>query len=350
MWIHDIVGEGMYVGITQPSGLTVTSTWSGLDTVIVPIRLDSVEISNNIVERCAWDAIQLSNARYGNKIFGNTIRDYGTINMSSQQAGIILGGNTNGDIYNNTITRGTGNGIEAFGFGVINIYGNTLDSCGYDGRTNANGTQGQQPIYASDFLNGVEANPKQTINVYNNVINRPLNSGGIIITGYYNNSLPSSAYGNTFCIPNAPANWQSTYLKLYVAGTTSSNNTLSCSGTTPPANLPPTANAGADVTVTLPTVSATLNGSGADVDGSIASYTWTKISGPAATIASVNAASTAVNALVAGVYTFELKVTDNAGLIATDTVQVTVNASVALLPAVNPANTVNGLDYKYYEG
>ena len=351
MWIHDINGEGMYVGVTQPSGLTVKSTWSGLDTVIVPIRLDSVEISNNIVERCTWDAIQLSNARYGNKIFGNTVRDYGTINMSSQQAGIILGGNTNGDIYNNTITRGTGNGIEAFGFGVINIYGNTLDSCGYDGRTNANGTQGQQPIYASDFLNGVEVNPKQTINVYGNAVNNPLNSGGIFIAGYYNNSLPSSAYNNTFCIPNAPANWQNTYLKLYVAGSTNTNNTLSCAGATPPANTAPTANAGADVIITLPTASVTLNGSGTDVGGSITSYAWTKISGPAATIAAATSASTLVNALVQGIYKFELTVTDNGGLTAKDTVQVTVNAAgVTLLPAVNPANTVNGLDYKYYEG
>ena len=32
-----------------------------------------------------------------------------------------------------------------------------------------------------------------------------------------------------------------------------------------------------------------------------------------------------------------------------NTVQITVNAAGSLLPAVNPANTVNGLDYKYYE-
>lgn len=350
MWIHDISGEGMYVGVTQPSGLTVTSTWSGLDTVIVPIRLDSVEISNNIVERCTWDAIQLSNARNGNKIFGNTVRDYGTINMSSQQAGIILGGNTSGDIYNNTIKRGTGNGIEAFGYGVINIYGNTLDSCGYDGNTNANGTQGQQSIYASDFLNGVEVNPKQTINAYNNTVNNPKTAGAIFITGYYNNSNPSSVYNNTFCIPGAAANWQNTFLKLNVAGSTNTNNILSCGGATPPANTAPTANAGTDVVLTLPTANTTLTGSGTDAEGTIASYRWAKISGPAATIVSVNSASTLINGLVQGVYKFELTVTDNGGLTAKDTVQVTVNAAVTLLPAVNPANTVNGLDYKYYEG
>ena len=140
------------------------------------------------MERCAWDGIQLSNAREGNKIHDNTVRNYGTINQSSQQAGIILGGNTTGDIYNNIVTNGTGNGIEAFGYGVINIYGNTLDSCGYDGNMNQNGTEGQQSIYCSDYLNGVEVNPKQTINVYNNSVNHPKSSGAIFITGYYSNS------------------------------------------------------------------------------------------------------------------------------------------------------------------
>lgn len=353
MWIHDIDGEGMYVGITQPSGLTVKSTWSGLDTVIVPIRMDSVEISNNIVERCTWDGIQLSNARNGNKIFGNTVRDYGTINKSSQQAGIILGGNCNGDVYNNTVVRGTGNGIQIFGYGTINVYGNTLDSCGYDGLTNSNGTQGQQSMYISDFLNAVEANPKQKVNVYGNAVNNPKTASAIFITGYYNNSDPSNVYNNTFCIPGAPANWQNTYLKLNVPGSTNTNNTLLCAGTTPPppANLAPTANAGADQSITLPTALVTLNGSGSDPDGSIVSYSWRKISGGISVIGAVTNAITAITGLLEGVYTFELTVTDNGGLTAKDTVQVTVNPlGITLLPAVNPANTVNGLDYKYYEG
>lgn len=352
MWIHDVDGEGMYVGITQPSGLTVKSTWSGLDTTIVPIRLDSVEIENCLVERCTWDGIQLSNARNGNKIHDNIVRNYGIINKSSQQAGIILGGNCNGDIYNNTITNGTGNGIEAFGYGVINIYGNTLDSCGYDGASNSNGTQGQQSIYCSDFLNGVEVNPKQTINAYNNAVNHPKTAGAIFITGYYNNSNPSSVYNNTFCISNAPANWQDTYLKLYVAGSSNSNNTLFCGTGGTPENQAPVANAGADKSITLPTNSVTLSGSGSDADGTIAAYNWRQVSGPGtSTIASATSAGTAANNLAQGNYIFELQVTDNAGATGKDSVQVTVNGtSVTLLPAVNPANTVNGLDYKYYEG
>lgn len=93
-------------------------------------------------------------------------------------------------------------------------------------------------------------------------------------------------------------------------------------------NLVPTANAGADQTITLPTSTVSLAGSGTDVDGTIASYAWTKVSGPTAgTITSATAASTTITGLTAGTYKFELKVTDNSGGIGRDTVQVIVNAA-----------------------
>ncbi|MFT3979378.1 MAG: PA14 domain-containing protein [Ferruginibacter sp.] len=120
----------------------------------------------------------------------------------------------------------------------------------------------------------------------------------------------------------------------------------------PAPNQAPVANAGADISITLPTATATLSGSGTDTDGTISAYTWSKISGPASgTITSSTAASTTVTGLTEGVYQFQLEVKDNSGATATDQVQVTVNAAaVTLSPAVNPANTVTGLDYAYYEG
>jgi len=119
----------------------------------------------------------------------------------------------------------------------------------------------------------------------------------------------------------------------------------------PPANVAPVANAGADINITLPTATATLNGSATDADGTISSYQWTKISGPSGgTIANPTAAQTTLSALAEGTYQYQLQVKDNGGATATDQVQVTVNAAVSLSPAVNPANTLNGLDYKYYEG
>jgi ribosomal protein L14 len=91
-----------------------------------------------------------------------------------------------------------------------------------------------------------------------------------------------------------------------------------------PPNTPPIANAGADVAITLPATSATLAGNATDADGSVTTYQWTQISGPAATIDNAGYATTAVHALTEGAYEFELKVTDNAGATATDIVQVTV--------------------------
>ena len=48
------------------------------------------------------------------------------------------------------------------------------------------------------------------------------------------------------------------------------------------ANIAPTANAGADQTITLPTSTVSLTGTGTDTDGTV-SYNWTKISGPSTT-------------------------------------------------------------------
>ena len=118
----------------------------------------------------------------------------------------------------------------------------------------------------------------------------------------------------------------------------------------PPPNQAPSANAGADQSITLPTNTVTLNGSGTDPDGTIAGYQWTKLTGPATfTIATPTQAQTAINNLVQGVYSFELRVTDNQGATGRDTVQITVNAAANQAPSANagadqsitlPTNTV----------
>jgi len=97
--------------------------------------------------------------------------------------------------------------------------------------------------------------------------------------------------------------------------------------TTPPVtnNQPPVANAGFDQTITFPTDSVELSGSGTDADGTIVSYSWSKVSGPSSfNIINSNIAVTKVKNLVEGVYEFELKVTDDHGLSEKDKVVVTV--------------------------
>ena len=108
-------------------------------------------------------------------------------------------------------------------------------------------------------------------------------------------------------------------------------------------NTAPVANAGSNINITLPTNNTTLNGSGSsDPDGTIATYAWSKTSGPASyTIASAGAATTALSNLVQGVYVFTLQVTDNAGATNTSTVTVTVNAAANQSPVANAGSNIN---------
>lgn len=92
-------------------------------------------------------------------------------------------------------------------------------------------------------------------------------------------------------------------------------------------NTAPTANAGADQAITLPTSSVSLSGSGSDSDGTIASYAWTQVSGTSATITSPSSQNTTITGLsTAGIRVFRLTVTDNGGATGTDDVQITVNS------------------------
>ena len=109
-------------------------------------------------------------------------------------------------------------------------------------------------------------------------------------------------------------------------------------------NHAPIANAGTDISITLPTNSVTVNGSGSDTDGSIVAYTWTKVSGPSVTISGSSTAKLALSNLVEGTYTFSLTVRDNEGATATDRVDIVVHpAEVNESPVANagPDRTVN---------
>jgi hypothetical protein len=108
-----------------------------------------------------------------------------------------------------------------------------------------------------------------------------------------------------------------------------------------PVNLPPVANAGTDQTITAPVSTVSVDGSlSSDPDGSIATFSWTQVSGPAtSTITNANTAKASISALVPGIYVFKLTVTDNLGL--SSSAQITVNVNVAT--AINPTpNGTNG--------
>ena len=90
--------------------------------------------------------------------------------------------------------------------------------------------------------------------------------------------------------------------------------------------VPPYANAGADMLITLPASNVTLNGSAsADPDGSIVSYLWRQITGPSTLTAnSASIVNPTISNLVEGTYVIELKVTDSQGLSDLDSMSITV--------------------------
>jgi len=97
-------------------------------------------------------------------------------------------------------------------------------------------------------------------------------------------------------------------------------------------NQKPTADAGEVQSVDARTEVA-LTGSGADSDGSIASFAWEQTAGPTVTMTSADTAEptfTAPEVNSADVLTFQLTVTDNGGESATDTVDVTVAPVITL--------------------
>lgn len=103
-----------------------------------------------------------------------------------------------------------------------------------------------------------------------------------------------------------------------------------------PANVSPTANAGTDQAIQLPTSTTTLIGSGNDPDGSITGYLWTKVSGPAGgTITSPTSATTGITALGAGTYVFNLQVTDNQSATGNDQISIIVSAAANIAPTAN---------------
>ncbi|UZR97142.1 PKD domain-containing protein [Chondrinema litorale] len=91
-------------------------------------------------------------------------------------------------------------------------------------------------------------------------------------------------------------------------------------------NQSPVADAGVDQTITLPTSSVTLNGSGSDPDGESVTYNWSQLSGPnTASFSSTTIVNPTVSGLIEGSYQFQLAVTDQSAAITYDTLAVTVN-------------------------
>jgi predicted peptidase len=100
---------------------------------------------------------------------------------------------------------------------------------------------------------------------------------------------------------------------------------MSFTNTTTAGNKIPLAKIGSDVTKSIATgTSTSITGYGTDTDGTIASYSWAKISGPTATLSGTTSKTLKVSSLKKGTYVFRLQVKDNAGNTDSDYVKLIV--------------------------
>ncbi|HEY0355650.1 MAG TPA: hypothetical protein VGC29_05575, partial [Flavisolibacter sp.] len=338
--------EGLYLGSTDPSGETQAGNHGP-----VP-RLDSVLIFNNFFNGTAWDPIQTSAARYS-EIHDNIILNGSVVNQGSQNWGILMGANCTGKIYNNVMYNGKGGTVGSLGYGFTEIYYNFIDSTkGGNGTSDGIYVDMKNARILESTLPGMF--PRMQINIRDNIVSRyernaifhadneNTSNPGVIRNNYIVEptrtlsqvirSNGNDVISNNTLVPSFPVTIRDigTYTsgpRVHVTQGAASDtfskakdiidwlfSRLNASPTPPPANTPPVANAGNDITITLPVNSTTLTGSGTDNNGSITSYAWTKIAGPTQfMIMNAAGAQTTVTNLVQGVYQFRLTVTDNNG-------------------------------------
>lgn len=170
------------------------------------------------------------------------------------------------------------------------------------------------------------------------------------LSGPSGDQLISASQARTTLNFNSPGN----YIYQLTITDNQGNNSASRVGIqVNPAPLPvasiPSAVAGNDQQITLPGGSFTLDGTASKDDGGvITSYEWGKLSGPAGDqVFSSNQASTMVNIVNAGTYTYQLYITDNQGHSSASRMNVVVSGAQPVVvpspppPVVNPPSPLS---------
>jgi poly(3-hydroxybutyrate) depolymerase len=346
--------EGLYIGHTASNGGQLNNPYGP------PPRMDSVEITNNIIINCGWDGIQLANARTAAVIKHNFVYKTGLLNKPAQRSGILMGANTTGTIDSNIVINSKGIGIQVLGYGVVNVQSNIIDSI-YGGSSNQDGIYeshiavlpetGNIPLSVTNNGNLISRVERKHIKIANN-------TGTMIPGRTYNNTfidpveradkdLVSAGAGDLvdnneviaqfpFQVNKIGTKKETAYISMTQGDAAKSFTTVKAAVdwlfrrliSVSDSNEAPVASAGTDQIITLPQDSVFLEGSGKDKDGTVVGYQWRMLSGPAGAIINTSGgASASVTQISKGVYTLELAITDNGKATGRDTVAITVKAA-----------------------
>jgi hypothetical protein len=125
-YIHDCGGEGLYVGFSFYLDDRCPNDADGG----YAHNIEGLYIYNNLVERCAWDGIQVGAAPTDTQIFNNVIVDSGLGGSGTASGdtgvGVQIGAGTTGLLHSNLIINSRNNGISMFGIGNNIVYNNLI--------------------------------------------------------------------------------------------------------------------------------------------------------------------------------------------------------------------------------
>ena len=131
-FIHDVKGEGLYIGNTFYSQ-GIPKTCDGQTITVYPHDIVGLQVYNNLTQRTGAEGIQYACASDGD-VHDNTVLDAGLSPFALYQSnGIQIGGGAGGRVYNNVIKNSQANGIIMVGhLGNNKIFNNlVLDSKDY---------------------------------------------------------------------------------------------------------------------------------------------------------------------------------------------------------------------------
>ncbi len=381
-YVHNTTGEGYY--IINTSATVTVNDCTGKSITVEPVKAIGVKIYNNICDSTGWDGIQAA-ACTNALIYNNKVTNYGLSNLNSQQAGIILGGKSNGSVYNNFINNGTGEGLEIFGTGSVYVYNNVISNVGWDG------SSAKQDAIAVDdrpqpynFYGGLK------VYIINNTIVNAARNAVHLFNSYGTMAIGNQVNNNLLVKPNNTSPYDNPYVNVdgnTVVDTTKNvrlpvissagflnagSNDYHITSTSPAidkglnasiynivndydgigrpqgaaydagafeyrqgtGNQYPVANAGSDKIIQLPTTKILLDGRQSyDPDGSITTYKWSLVTGPSGSSLLTSAKDTTTLVLTnMGTYTIRLTVTDNGSLMASDDIIITLQSSQTIPP------------------
>lgn len=180
-YIHDVSGEGMYLGYGRTSGVL-------LDTFIkvngnkikvkcskknIPHDISNLHVYNNHVENVGWDGIQVKNAHKDAFIYNNYIKNYALLANGPHDEGLFVGDGSEAEIFGNWVENGTAQsiGIKINGFGNTKIYNNVVLGAGFHGMYLNNKNYAQKSGTIEIYNNTIEGGTGNVITAYSNINN-----------------------------------------------------------------------------------------------------------------------------------------------------------------------------------